>query len=98
MNLGATEITPDTITIMWDAITGPCFITYNVVISTANGNLLDSFVVRMNQYTYTGLTSSTSYAITVSAGNQHGDGRAAAINVTTGVIPSSTYIIAVCIL
>jgi len=93
MNLRATEITPDTITTMWDAITGPCLITYNVVISTANGNLLNSFVVRMDQYTFTGLMNNTSYAITVSAGNQHGDGRGAAINVTTGGIPSSMYII-----
>jgi len=90
MNLRATEITPDTITVMWDAVTGPCLITYNVVISTSNGNFLDSFVVRMDRYTFTDLMSNTSYTITVSAGNQHGDGRAAAINVTTGVIPSST--------
>ncbi|XP_065915845.1 adhesion G protein-coupled receptor L4-like isoform X2 [Dysidea avara] len=85
MNLRTTEITHDTITVEWDAVDGPCFITYNVAISTANGHLIDSFVVRVYQFTFMDLMSNTSYIVTVSAANQHGNGRTATINVTTGL-------------
>ena len=76
----------------WDAVDGPCFITYNVVISTANGHLIDSFVVRVYQFTFMDLTSNTSYIVTVSAANQHGNGRTATINVTTGLETLSMYV------
>ena len=89
-NLRTTEITHDTIAVEWDAVDGPCFITYNVAILTAYGNLIDSFVVRVNQFTFMDLMSNTSYMVTVSAANQHGDGRTTSINVTTGLETLST--------
>ena len=91
-NLSITEITHDTIVVMWDAVPDRCVITYNVTISTANGHLIDSFVIRSNQFTFMDLMSNTSYIVTVFAANQHGDGRTATINVTTGLVPPSMYI------